>query len=93
MIGRDNFRSNSQSAHVGNFAFAFMWSAWACFFISIVMGRMAGKGRKETTTYKSSGTKRRFPRFPGFGGKRSKSTRSRSSFAEGRIGGIKDDYA
>lgn len=77
VIGRDNFRSNGQSAEIGDYAFGFEWAAWACFLIASILYCMAGGSRKNDTY----GTGSR-----GFFGKRSKSTkstRSRGSFIDG----------
>jgi len=68
--GRDSFRHNGQSSNVGKYAFGFEWGAFACFFLSTVLFCIGGGARRDTTT-----SKRR-----GFGGKRSRSTRSRGSF-------------
>jgi hypothetical protein len=80
VIGRDNFRSNGQTADIGKYAFGFEWAAWACFLIASILYCVAGgASRRSETTY---GTGRR--NF--FGGKRSKSTkstRSRGSFIDG----------
>ena len=77
VIGRDNFRSNNQSASIGSYAFGFEWAAWACFLISTILFCLAGGSRrKDATAYNSN--RRSF-----FGGKRSKSTRSRGSFIDG----------
>merc|ERR1711964_462492 len=68
--GRDNFRRNGQSANIGKYAFGFEWAALACFFLSTILFCIGGGARRDNTS-----TKRR-----GFGGKRSRSTRSRGSF-------------
>ncbi|KAK7892720.1 Eisosomes component [Exophiala xenobiotica] len=66
--GRDNFRKNGQSAIIGKYAFGFEWAALACFFLSTVLFCIGGAAREKTSSKR------------GFGGKRSRSTRSRSSF-------------
>jgi len=75
--GRDNFRSNNQSARIGQYAFGFEWAAAACFFLASVLFCLGGSRSKDrTATY--SAKRRNF-----FGGKRSRSTRSRGSFING----------
>ena len=80
VIGRDNFRKNGQTAHIGNYAFGFEWAAWACFLIATILYCVGGRSRRNETSYgsnKGGGL---------FGGKRSKSTkstRSRGSFIDG----------
>ena len=77
VIGRNNFRSNKQTANIGSYAFGFEWAAWGCFLISTVLFCIAGGSRKKDSTAYSS-NRRSF-----FGGKRSKSSRSRGSFIDG----------
>lgn len=72
--GRNHFRGNGQTADIGNYAFGFEWASFACYFIATVLfcvGGSSSKGDKYGTS-KSR-----------FGGKRSKSTRSRGSFING----------
>lgn len=46
--GRDAFNRNGQSAHLGVKAFAFMWTASACLFLSCLMYCLGGAvGRKD----------------------------------------------
>merc|ERR1712169_71174 len=62
--GRDNFRSNDQSARIGQYAFGFEWAAAACFFLASVLFCLGGSRSKDrTATY--SAKRRNF-----FGGKR-----------------------
>ncbi|KAJ9608402.1 Eisosomes component [Cladophialophora chaetospira] len=78
--GRDNFRGNGQPAHIGKYAFGFEWAAFACFVLSTVLFCLGGGKRKES---KASGGKKGFGFGRGrFGGKRSRSTRSRGSFVQ-----------
>ncbi|KAL6241450.1 Eisosomes component [Rhinocladiella similis] len=70
--GRDNFRGNGQSAHIGKYAFGFEWAAVACFFLSTVLFCLGGGARRDSTP---KSTRRRR-----FGGRRTRSTRSRGSF-------------
>jgi len=80
VIGRDNFRSNGQSARIGKYAFGFEWAAWTCFLIASILYCVAGGGTKKSETAYGSG-RRNF-----FGGRRrksTKSTRSRGSFIDG----------
>ncbi|KAH7057303.1 SUR7/PalI family-domain-containing protein [Macrophomina phaseolina] len=80
--GRDAFRSNGQSASLGVKAYAFTWSAMACFLISTVLFCMSGAHRGESVS-----TKRSF-----FG--RRRSTRSRGSFIDAESQRrVKDDYS
>lgn len=75
--GRNNFRNNGQSARIGAYAFGFEWAAAACFFLASVLFCLSGsRGKEKKTTY--SAKRRNF-----FGGKRSRSTRSRGSFING----------
>ena len=82
--GRDVFRAAGQSASVGEKAMAFVWTAFACFFISTLMFCAGGSARHDRgyTASRRTGM---------FGRKRS--TRSRASFVSDRNGGIKNDYA
>lgn len=84
VIGRDNFRSNKQTANIGKYAFGFEWAAWACLLISTALFCAGGSATKKDKTSYSTG-RRSF-----FGGKRSKSTRSRGSFIDG---GATKEYA
>lgn len=80
--GRDAFRSNGQSASLGVKAYAFTWSAMACFLISTVLFCLSGAHRNESVYTKRSS----------FG--RSKSTRSRGSFIDAESQRrVKDDYS
>ncbi|RMZ82742.1 hypothetical protein DV738_g1560, partial [Chaetothyriales sp. CBS 135597] len=75
--GRNHFRHNGQSAHVGAYAFGFQWAALACFLISFVLLWLAGGSSREHRSQQSGP-----PRGTFFGPKRSKSTRSRGSFID-----------
>ncbi|KAB2580400.1 hypothetical protein BFW01_g3387 [Lasiodiplodia theobromae] len=80
--GRDAFKSNNQSAHLGVKAYAFTWCAMACFLISTVLFCMSGAHRKDSVY-----TKRSF-----FG--RKSSTRSRGSFIDAESQRrVKDEYS
>ncbi|KKY25236.1 putative cortical patch protein [Diplodia seriata] len=80
--GRDAFKSNNQSARLGVKAYAFTWSAMACFLLSTVLFCMSGAHRKDSVY-----TKRSF-----FG--RKGSTRSRGSFIDAESQRrVKDDYS
>lgn len=58
---------------IGKYAFGFEWGAMAALLIATAMYCVGGRaGKKDTTSYNSN--RRSF-----FGGKRSKSTRSRTS--------------
>ncbi|KAI9733303.1 MAG: hypothetical protein M1834_003387 [Cirrosporium novae-zelandiae] len=70
--GRDNFHSNGQSAKLGVKAFAFMWTAFACLFLAMILFCIGGSTNRAPYTAKRSR----------FGRKRS--TRSRGSFIENR---------
>ena len=74
--GRNNFRNNGQDARIGAYAFGFTWAAAACFLIASMLFCMGGSRSKDRATYTSK--RRNF-----FGGKRSRSTRSRGSFING----------
>ncbi len=87
-MGRDNFRSNNQPATVGVKAFAFMWTAVACLFLSTVLFCVGGSvGRKDSTYSKKAGGRS----FMG----RKKSTRSRGNFidSESQRRVVKDEYS
>ena len=79
--GRNNFKSNGQSASFGRYSFGFMWAAVACLFLSSMLFCVAGGRSSDRTTYT---THRSF-----FGGRRRRSTRSaksarsRGSFIDG----------
>ncbi|KIW16030.1 hypothetical protein PV08_06081 [Exophiala spinifera] len=75
--GRDNFRRNGQSAHIGKYAFGFEWAALACFFLATVLFCVGGGARRDSTPKTAGG--RRFGGLP-FRGRRTRSTRSRGSF-------------
>ena len=78
--GRDAFRKNGQNAQIGTYAYAFTWSAFACFLISTILFCVGG-GREKTES--SSG---------GYFG-RKRSTRSRGSFRDSESGRrVKDEY-
>ena len=77
VLGRDAFRSNNQTASLGKYAFGFEWAAWACLLIATILFYVAGStSKRDPTSYSSN-------RRSLFGGKRSKSTRSRGSFIDG----------
>lgn len=83
--GRNAFRSGGHSAKLGAKAYAFTWTAMACFLISSVLFCCGAVGRDHTRT-----TNRSF-----FGRKKStRSTRSRGSFLDTESQRrVKDDYA
>ncbi|KAF2090410.1 SUR7-domain-containing protein [Saccharata proteae CBS 121410] len=68
--GRNAFHSNGQNAKLGVKAYAFTWTAFACFLISTVLFCVGGSAGKESVSTKRSM----------FGRKRS--TRSRGSFID-----------
>jgi len=76
--GRDRFRSNGQTASIGKYAFGFEWASFACFFLATVLFCVGGSAAKRDTYGSSKPKKGGF-----FGGKRSRSTRSRGSFING----------
>jgi len=82
--GRNAFKSNGQAASIGVKAYAFTWSAAACYLLATITFCLSGRsGRDKTyTTSPSRGV---------FGRKRS--TKSRGSFVGSERGGIKDDYS
>lgn len=69
--GRNNFISNDQTAHLGKYAFGFMWAAFFCLFVASILYCTAGAHKTETTYTKRS-----------FFGRRTRSTRSRGSFLD-----------
>lgn len=71
--GRNNFRNNGQDSDIGQYAFGFEWAAFACFFLATVLFCMGGSSRKDPT--RTPSTRKGF-----FGGRRTRSTRSRGSF-------------
>jgi hypothetical protein len=74
--GRDAFNSNGQTAKVGVKAFAFMWTASVCLFLSCLMYCLGGAvGRKDRSGY--SGRKERRRGF--FSSQRSNSVRSQKN--------------
>ncbi|RMZ92222.1 hypothetical protein DV736_g530, partial [Chaetothyriales sp. CBS 134916] len=75
--GRNNFRHNGQSAHVGSYAFGFQWAAFTCFFLATIFLCIGGSSGRQTKVQSSA------PRKSFFRVKRSKSTRSRGSFIDG----------
>ncbi|RMD44383.1 hypothetical protein DV735_g682, partial [Chaetothyriales sp. CBS 134920] len=88
--GRNHFRHNGQAAHVGAYAFGFQWAALTCYFISLILLWKAGGSSGERRAQQSGP-----PRGTFFGGKRSKSTRSRGSFIDdidSRDDGQKPEY-
>lgn len=70
--GRDAFKRNGQNAHVGVKAFAFMWTASACLFLSCLLYCIGGAVGRKDTGY--SGRKERRRGF--FSSARSNSVRS-----------------
>lgn len=78
--GRAAFRSNNQDAKLGTYAYAFTWSAFACFLISTVLFCVGGgKDKSESSSGGYFGRKR--------------STRSRGSFRDSESGRrVKDEY-
>jgi len=85
-MGRNNFLANNQAANVGVKAFAFMWTAVACLFMSTVLFCVGGAASRD----KSYSKKRTGSRFG-----RNKSTRSRGSFidSESQRRVVKDEYS
>jgi hypothetical protein len=72
---------NGQDAKLGTYAYAFTWSAFACFLISTILFCIGG-GKDKTQSSSSGGY---------FGRKRS--TRSRGSFRDSESGRrVKDEY-
>ncbi|KAI9796681.1 MAG: hypothetical protein M1833_006021 [Piccolia ochrophora] len=70
VLGRDNFRAEDRFAEVGNYAFAFMWTAAFCLLLATIFFFLVlGKGKTEKTRSSRGGL---------FGRKRS--TRSQGSF-------------
>jgi len=71
VIGRNNFRSNNQTASLGRYNFGFMWAAMAALIMAMVLFCVGGAtSTKNTSSYEKRS---------GFMG-RKKSTRSRGSF-------------
>ena len=82
MQGRAAFNSNNQTARLGVKAYAFTWSAMACFLISTVLFCMSGAHRKDSVSTKHGS----------FG--RKASTRSRGSFIDAESQRrVKDEYS
>lgn len=84
--GRNAFRSDGHSAKLGVKAYAFTWTAMACFLISSVLFCFGGAvGRDSTTTSNRSFFSRK---------KSTRSARSRGSFRDTESQRrVKDDYA
>ncbi|KAF2433009.1 SUR7-domain-containing protein [Tothia fuscella] len=82
--GRNRFRSAGQSASIGIKAYAFTWSALACFLLATIMFCLGGRSKDKTYTSDRN-------RGGMFG--RKKSMRSRGSFVGSERGGVKDDYS
>jgi hypothetical protein len=84
-MGRNNFQANNQAANVGVKAFAFMWTAVACLFMSTALFCAGGAASRDKSYSKRSGG--------GMFG-RKKSTRSRGSFIdnESQRRVVKDEY-
>ncbi|EXJ63731.1 hypothetical protein A1O7_00066 [Cladophialophora yegresii CBS 114405] len=78
--GRNNFRNNGQRSDIGKYAFGFEWAAFACFLICTILFCMGGTSRRDSSPSKRKGF--------GFGGKRSRSTRSRGSFVQDKEYGV-----
>jgi len=83
--GRNTFRRDGQTASLGVKAYAFTWSAWACFLLATITFCLAGRSGRD----KSYSSKRRSGGTFG----RKGSTRSRGSFLDSERGGIKDEYS
>jgi len=81
--GRNAFRSTGQASSVGVKAYAFTWTAFACFFLATITFCLGGRTGRDSTMKQSRGGM--------FGRKRS--TRSRGSFIGSDRGGVKDDYS
>jgi len=83
--GRNAFRSAGHASSIGVKAYAFTWSAMACFLLATITFCMSGRSGRDATyqTNRSRGGV--------FGRKRS--TKSRGSFVGSDRGGIKDDYS
>lgn len=77
--GRDRFNSNNQKAHLGVKAFAFMWTATTCLFLSSLFYCLGGTIKKKEGGY--SGREERRRGF--FGPRRSGSTREYADGADG----------
>ncbi|MCJ1443542.1 MAG: hypothetical protein MMC23_004040 [Stictis urceolatum] len=72
VIGRNNFRSNNQTASIGKYNFGFEWASMACLVLATILFCVGGASSKKDSSY----SKRN-----GFLG-RKKSTRSRGSFID-----------
>ncbi|KAH0274784.1 SUR7-domain-containing protein, partial [Aureobasidium melanogenum] len=70
--GRNAFRRNGQSAHLGAYAFGWTWAAFAAYFLAMVLFCVGGAVSKSSTTA---------PRKGGMFGRKA-STRSRGSFID-----------
>lgn len=81
---RQAFRKNGQNAKLGTYAYAWTWSALACWIISSVLFCIGGGSGKDDSYQKSSY----------FGRKRStRSSRSRGSFRDSESHSrVKDEY-
>ncbi|KAK4893356.1 Eisosomes component [Elasticomyces elasticus] len=86
--GRNAFRSNNQSAHLGVKAYAFTWATMACYLLATILFCLGGRVGKEENKY-SKGTGTSY-----FGRKKStRSTRSRGSFIDSESQRrVKDEY-
>jgi len=88
VMGRNIFRNAGQDAHLGVKAYAFTWTSVACFFLSSILFCLAGRSRRDETTYATPRTRR-----AGFFG-RKRSTRSRGSFLDNESQRrVKDEYS
>lgn len=76
--GRDAFKSNGQTSKLGVKAFAFMWTASACLFLSCLCYCLGGAAGRKDTGY--SGRKERRRGF--FSSARSNSVRSQKKEKE-----------
>lgn len=72
--GRHAFKSNGQDAHLGVKAFAFMWTASVCQFLSCLMYCLGGAVGRKDTSGGYSGRKERRRGF--FSSQRSNSVKS-----------------
>ena len=85
MIARNAFRSNGQTASLGEYMYGFTWGTWAAFFIATLLFCVGGSVGKSEKNYQKSSY---------FGRKRStRSTRSRGSFIDTESQRrVKDEY-
>jgi len=83
--GRNAFRSAGQDSSIGVKAYAFTWSAVACYFLATTTFCLSGRSGRDKN-YSTGRTKGGM-----FGRKRS--TRSRGSFVGSDRGGVKDEYS